>query len=122
MLFRGGIHASFQVSAPYARSERRLRVAGTEAWLEGNMEDGELKILPCHGGEVEPVDLEGVKDDSHGGGDRRILADFIEWIENPESKPHATLEEGFRGLAIACAADDSRRALRVLKIDRYLAC
>jgi predicted dehydrogenase len=86
---------------------RTLNIHGTEGYLRGNLERGELELAVYRrsGAKLEPIPLL-LDDDGHGGGDSFILPEFFDCIERGVP-PSSSVKDGLRASAIAFAADDS---------------
>jgi len=86
---------------------RTLNIHGTEGYLRGNVETGDLELAVYreHGATLKKIPLE-LNADGHGGGDSFILPEFFDCIAR-NTPPSASVYDGLRASAIAFAADDS---------------
>lgn len=95
-----------------ARPCRTIHLVGTQGEIEGVMEEGKFVVRhadPRRGHEYseEPVDLS-VTGDGHGGGDLRLVGDFVRVVKGePASLSTTTVEDSINGHMIAFAADDA---------------
>lgn len=116
--FENGATATRNMVGGAAKSYRTLHIVGTEGDIQGNLEDGFFEIR-----KPDPARKEGyaslrtdlnVTDDSHGGGDLRLMADFVDVLMGGEpSLSYTALEESIYGHAIAFAAKRSRKENRL---------
>ncbi len=99
---------------------RTLTIHGTEGYITGHMEKGELKIAVYResGMELKTIPLD-LADDGHGGGDSFILQELFDCIENGTA-PAATVYDGLRASAIAFAADASAGSGQVVELSDWL--
>ncbi len=100
---------------------RTLTLHGTEGYIVGNMEKGELRVAVYResGMELKTIPLD-LADDGHGGGDSYILRELFDCIENG-TEPAATVYDGLRASAIAFAADASAASGQAVELAPYLA-
>lgn len=78
ILFEDDITASFVMTAFSNEIHRSIKVHGSKAELEGDLEKSEI-ILKPYGKEQEIIDVRQFADDFsyHSGGDRQMLVDFV---------------------------------------------
>jgi len=79
--FKGGATAALTMSGLTSRSDRTLSVMGTAGEIYGNLEENRITVAPF-GREPEILDLGSETSDfsGHGGGDGRLLRDFVNYI------------------------------------------
>ena len=118
--FANGATGSFTMVGGSAKSERNIHIVGTRGEIKGTFEDGRFvmrRMLPSTkaGYEEEVFDLN-VSDDmigargGHGGGDRNLVLDFLDYLNGGEpSVCCATLEDSLRSHLVAYAADRARK-------------
>lgn len=105
--YENDIRATYTVNVVSGRSTRQIRVLGTKASAEGDMEAASLKVWPRHGGSPYTFDLSATTAaSSHGGADDKILKDFFRCCETLE-KPRSSWMDGRTGIQTALAARES---------------
>ena len=110
--FENGVVATHDLVTNTARATRTVDITGSEGEISGDMESGRFTIRhanPLSGGEfIEEVVDCGVSGDLHGGGDARLVADFLAVMKGEEpSISTTTLQDSLNSHLIAYAADRS---------------
>lgn len=101
------VTASFSLNAFHTRSTRTIRIGGTKGELWGDMHDKKI-YLQMHGGEVQCIELN-AELTGHGGGDRGLVADAVEYFAGKENIPGiTTLDDSADSHYLAFAAEESR--------------
>ena len=100
------------VNMEFAKQEvRSVRIMGTKGEIIGNMEDGTYTLKRFATGERVEFHC-GVSGDGHGGGDERMVADFLHLVrEHQEEASPSALTSATASLQshlIAFAAEESR--------------
>jgi hypothetical protein len=108
-----------------AKPCRSIHIIGTKGEIQGVMEDGYFIIRyfdahKCHEYIEERIDIN-IVNDGHGGGDLRLIADFVKVMEGaPPSISTTSLEDSINGHLIGFAADTAMFEKRVIGIDNLL--
>src|SRR5262249_51213527 len=108
--FEHGALGSFMACMGQPRTNRRLRVFGTDGSLEGDIAESRIVVHKPHrrgtGWEVavHEVDAEG---GNHHGGDAVISAAFWRLVGNDPEGAKAGLREGIEAVLVALAAQES---------------
>lgn len=111
--FADGSTGTFSLNGNAAKSCRRLHLVGTCGEIEGIMEEGCFTIRypdisVGHGYREERVNVD-VTDNMHGGGDMRLVSDFLRVIRGEQpSISTTTLDDSVNGHFVGFAADRSR--------------
>lgn len=119
--FDDGCVATHDMVGGLAKPCRTIHVMGTTGEIEGIMEEGRLVVRhpdtrAGHEYSEEPVDLSATGD-MHGGGDFRLVADFLRVIRGePASLSTTDLMDSIHGHMIAFAADHSMLEHRMVEI------
>ncbi len=92
---------------------RDLRIFGTDGYLEGKLEEGQL-FVQNYWKDKQPRLIPLQTTDGHGGGDKPILECFLKSIEKKE-RPLSTIMNGVRASLLAFAADESAKKGKVIK-------
>lgn len=123
--FAGGAIATHNLLCATARPSRTMHIIGTNGEIEGDFEDGIIKYRkfnledgPDFDEEIIDVNISGGELDGHGGGDTKLIADFVSLIQDPSNPALSTskIDDSVNGHLIAFAADDSMRQGRVVEI------
>jgi predicted dehydrogenase len=122
--FANGVTATHDMFGASARPERRIHIIGTRAELEGQMEAGWIRIrrpdlapTPNHCIEEEITIDQDMGGDAvgHGGGDQRLLNDFVATLLGEPGAIGATrIQDSLIGHQITFAADVAMTQGRVV--------
>lgn len=111
--FADGCTGSFSLNGNAAKPGRRLHLIGTHGEIEGVMEEGcftirHFDLSAGHGYREDHVKVD-VTDNMHGGGDMRLVSDFLRVIRGEQpSISTTTLADSVNGHFVGFAADRSR--------------
>ena len=123
--FDNGVTATHNLFGASARPTRTIHILGTEGELEGDMEDGLIKLRTprvekSHEYRQEVIDVNitgGGGQGGHGGGDERLVADFASILRgNEPSKSVTNIQDSLTGHLIAFAADTAMCQGRVVEL------
>ncbi|MFW6156801.1 MAG: Gfo/Idh/MocA family protein [Armatimonadota bacterium] len=120
--FENGATASHDMITATSRPGRTVHIWGTDGEIEGFMEDGAFVVRhpdPREGHEYseERVDLD-ISGAMHGGGDMRLVEDFIRAIRGEERSISSTdVLDSVYGHLIAYAADEAMMQRKVVEIE-----
>jgi predicted dehydrogenase len=119
--FADGSTASHNMIGGAAKPAREIHLVGTKGEIQGRMEDGMFfvrypdpsdKKMYCE----QRVDVT-VRGDMHGGGDMRLVGDFLRTLRGePASISCTALEDSIHGAQIGFAADRSMNEHRPVEI------
>lgn len=119
--FEDGSTASHSLTGATAKPSRTIHITGTKGEISGTMEEGSFVIrrpndVPGQTYTEETIKLN-VTADMHGGGDLRLVADFVSALrgETP-SLSSTSLEKSIYGHQIGFAAERSRTENRIAEI------
>lgn len=110
MEFEGGANATFTLSAFTEKEVRRVRIMGTKGEIYGDMEEGVYTLHRFATGERVEFHC-GVSGDGHGGGDDRMVAEFLHHVREHKDQEGAALTSATASLQshlIAFASEESR--------------
>lgn len=110
MEFDNGANASFTLSGFTQHIARTVQVMGTHGEIQGNMEDGVVKIYHFATGK-QILHQFSPTGDGHGGGDDRFIRSFVDAIRQFDDDPNQGLTSAAASLQshlIAFAAEQSR--------------
>lgn len=118
--FGDNVTASFSMEAFTSYSGRRTRVMGAMGDMVGDM--NELLITDFRTGKqskMVPIaeDVEGYKNDGHGGGDWPLAHDFVQAVaqQNPKLLT-STIDESIESHIMGFMAEESRKKNRIMDI------
>jgi predicted dehydrogenase len=127
--FEDGATGTLNMTGGASKGERNIHIIGTKGEILGVMEDAKFtirKIDPSPGREYsdEVFDLKAGADSSgsfggHGGGDERLVADFVNLMRGEKpSISCTTLEDSIYGHLAVFRADKAREEKRGISLDR----
>jgi Oxidoreductase family, C-terminal alpha/beta domain len=118
--FEGGVTANFSMEAftPYAG--RRTRVMGSMGFIEGDMDTFTLHDFKTGKSElvdVKVTDVDGYQKSGHGGGDWRLVADFVQAVskKNPALLT-STIDQSIESHVACFMAEKSRLQGKMMPI------
>lgn len=125
--FANGVTASHDMLCATSRPCRKIHIIGSLGEIEGDMEAGEIFVRhPSSGPNPDPNRAEDVyteekitieaQADGHGGGDSRLIDDFVSAISGGQSGARTRIEDSLTGHLIAFAADTAMMENRVVEI------
>jgi predicted dehydrogenase len=123
--FADGATGTLNLMGGSARPSRCIHLLGTRGEIEGKFEDSRFVIRhadprPGHEYTEEVIDLKLTGDmhgqrGGHGGGDMRLVADFVRIMQGEQPSPSCTsLEDSINGHLVGFAADEAMRQSRVV--------
>ncbi|PYI53511.1 Gfo/Idh/MocA family protein [Paenibacillus flagellatus] len=121
--FEDGSTASHNMTGGTSKPCRSIHLIGTKGEIQGVMEDGFFVVRhpdPRAGHEYreERVELN-VSNDMHGGGDLRLVEDFVRTLRGEAPSLSSTALEGsIYGHLIGFAADESMESGRTVGLDK----
>ena len=120
--FENGSLATHDLVSNSSRATRRLQIVGTKGEIFGDMVSGQFTVwkpAAIDGKEYtkEVVDT-GVSEDMHGGGDLRLVRDFLSLVRGEQpSLATTSLSDSLNSHKIAFAADISMQESRIVDFD-----
>ncbi|MFZ4775165.1 MAG: Gfo/Idh/MocA family protein [Terrimicrobiaceae bacterium] len=121
--FENGATASHDLFSNVPMTNRTMHIVGTLGDIHGDLTLGEITVrtldptLPGNKFYIEEKMPAGVEGDMHGGGDFRLVEDFINALSGEATSPGATrIEDSLAGHLIAFAADTAMTGRTVVEI------
>ena len=115
MEYDTGVTVVFTVSMHSDKGDRHVFIHGTTGSIKGSFDDQIVYL--CKTGqpdkEFKPADTGG----SHGGGDRVLCDNFINYIEKKDGENQ--LIDGITASVMALAADESRKSGQVIDMEIF---
>lgn len=106
-----GVTINFTMSAFTGRCYRNLKIMGTHGCIEGHM-DRNVVVYEPFGGEKVEIDITKLGESlaGHGGGDYRMMDQFIELMQNPDAQTGmmTSIERSIESHVVALLAEESR--------------
>ena len=121
--FDDGAVATHDMIGGTAKACRTIHIRGTEGEIQGTMEDGCFVVRQPDAdqgnGYTEQAIEVGVSEDMHGGGDLRLVKDFVRVVRGEQPSASTTdLMDSIHGHEIAYAADQAMRQGCVINLNR----
>lgn len=120
MEFENEVTAAFSMCAFTNDCSRTIKIMGTKGEIKGAFEKNEIQILDFSTGSSEVITLK-ASNFGHGGGEYKLMKDFITLIQNSgtgEGRTSAT--KSVQGHLMAFAAEKSRIEKKIIELDKYL--
>ncbi len=121
--FENGATASHDLFTNVPMTNRTMHIVGTLGDIHGDLNSGMITVrsldpkLPKNKFYTEEQIQTGVEGDMHGGGDFRLVEDFVSTLSGRPTSPGATrIEDSLAGHLIAFAADHAMMERRVVEI------
>ena len=127
IVFENGATGTFSMIGGSAKSERNIHIVGTKGEIKGSFEDSRYVIR-----KMEPDSQKGYSETvfelndkgdkigaqgAHGGGDRMLVLDFLEYLNGEApSVSCATLEDSAISHRAVFRADEARREGKIVEI------
>ena len=120
ILFADGVTASFSMEAFTPWGGRRTRIMGSMGFIEGDMNKfttydfrtGQSKTF-----ESKALDVENYKNEGHGGGDWRLVADWVQAVSRKDpSLLTSTIDASIESHVMCFDAEKSRMENKVIDI------
>lgn len=121
--FDNGSTATFEMNTGVFRSTRELHIFGSEGELDGDFTNGLITIRNANLDTVSfreetiDVNLVGGEVSGHGGGDSRLMEDFVRACLHEEgTPPHTLIRNSVNGHMIGYAALVAQREKRTVEL------
>ncbi|MDI4649686.1 Gfo/Idh/MocA family protein [Cohnella hashimotonis] len=121
MEFENEITAVFTMSAFTENTSRTLKLMGTEGELRATMDTDEIEVRRFGSGSTERIQLSTPDGHiGHGGGDSRLVKDFLDVIRSDGKSYSATsAHASIQSHLMAFAAERSRLEKRMVRLDEF---
>ena len=129
--FEDGCTATHNMVGGTARPSRSIHLVGTEGEIQGVFDDSKFCVRridprPGHEYDEQWIDLNESGDmhgafGGHGGGDLRLVKDFVDLVNGGEPSLACTrIEDSVSGHLVGFLADLAMEEERVVRVDEYL--
>jgi predicted dehydrogenase len=126
--FENGSTATLNMIGGTAKPSRKIHIIGTHGEIEGCFEDSQFVVRhidprPVHEYSEETIDINIHEDTTgvtgqHGGGDLRVIADFLRVLRGEKPSISSTdIEDSINGHLIGFCADRSARERKTVEIN-----
>lgn len=120
ILFDKEVTATFNMEAFTPWGGRRTRVMGSQGYIEGDMDQftvWDFRTDKSKKYESKVLDVENYKNEGHGGGDWRLVADWIQAVSQQNaSLLTSTIDASIESHIMCFMAEESRFNNRVMEI------
>lgn len=120
MEFVDGVTASFSMEAFTPYGGRRTHVMGSMGHIYGDMNTftiSDFRTKESKTYDARSIEIENYKNSGHGGGDWRLVRDWIQAItQNNPGLLSSTIDVSIESHVMGFAAEQSRKSLRVEKV------
>lgn len=120
ILFKNNITASFNMEAFTPWGGRRTRVMGSMGFIEGDMSKFTIYDFRTDQSktiESKVLDVENYKNEGHGGGDWRLVADWVQAVsQNNPGLLTSTIDASIESHIMCFMAEESRANKKVMDI------
>ncbi len=121
MEFKNGITAAFTMCAFTNEMSRTIKLMGTKGEIRGHMEKNQIEVIEFGNSKKTTIDLNvGVDIHGHGGGDERLMADFISLIREENKNGLTSAKNSVQSHLMAFAAEKSRIEGKVINLEQYI--
>lgn len=119
MEFENDVEVSFVMSAFTKECKRTITLMGTNGEIQGDMEEGRIRIFDFVSGNTEEIYLH-TPSKGHSGSDERMMHDFVQLLGNSENSEVPT----GAGISVdshlmALAAEESRLSGETIDFATY---
>lgn len=114
--YANGVTVAFSLLPLTHLESRYVHICGSQATLRGRSVNSELRVHPYLSGKqivCDPAPVSG----GHGGSDQNIVEDFLDWLDEPNHRPKATIIESLEAMVVACGIDLAMREHRVVELE-----
>lgn len=110
--YRNGIRVQFSVNMFAHKGDRTITIIGDKGRLSGSLAKGEMELIGSSDGDRTIIETAS-KDGSHGGGDARLVEDFVNIVLGKEPN-RADSSAGYLATLLAEKSDQSMREGRTI--------
>ena len=124
--FEDGTTGTFNLVGGASKALRSMHIIGTEGEIQGDLEDGTFVVRHMEHGPDGPEYVEETVDPAesdkdrggHGGGDERLVADFVRVLRGEEPSLSTTsLDDSVNGHLLGFSADQAMEEHRVVDLE-----
>lgn len=113
-----GSTATFNMIGFSSENTRTIRIYGTKGDIRAHQSKNEIEINDFLTGEKEIIKIdESITRKGHGGGDERLLRDFLDAVEGKPSEKKTSALNSLQSHLMAFAAEKSRKEGRTVEIE-----
>lgn len=113
-----GSTATFNMSGLSSENTRTIRIFGTKGDIRAHLEKGEIEVCDFLTGKKERFDIDYTTIvSSHGGGDSRLLKDFLDAISGKPAEQKTSAVISLQSHLMAFAAEKSRKLDKAVQIE-----
>ncbi len=121
MEFENDVTAAFTMCAFSNEMGRTIKLMGTKGEIRGHMEKNQIEVIEFGTSKKLTIDLNiGVDIHGHGGGDERLMADFINLIRENNNNGLTSAKNSVQSHLMSFAAEKSRLEGTVINLKEYM--
>ncbi|EPR14052.1 Gfo/Idh/MocA family protein [Ruminiclostridium papyrosolvens] len=121
MEFENGTTAVFTMCAFSNEMGRTIKLMGTKGEIRGHMEKNQIEVIEFGTSKKVTIDLNiGVDIHGHGGGDERLMSDFINLIREDNNNGLTSAKNSVQSHLMSFAAEKSRIEGTVINLKEYM--
>jgi len=121
--FDNGVTATFNLSGFTNRMARTLKIMGEDGEIRASEYDNVIEVIPYSSNAVDRSDVLVIHPEapgsSHGGGDSRIVEDFLALIEGRPAEAATDIQRSVESHMMACAAEEARESGTVVDVMQF---
>lgn len=122
MEFENEVTAVFTMSAFTERTSRTLKLMGTQGEIRATMESNEIEVRRFGGSSEKIVLADPQGHVGHGGGDFRLVQDFLDTVRSNGARSSATsAQASLHSHLMAFASERSRVEKRMVRLEEFVA-
>ena len=121
MEFENGVTAVFTMCAFTNEMSRTIKLMGTKGEIRGHMEKNQIEVIEFGTSKKVTIDHNiGVDIHGHGGGDERLMNDFISLIREENKNGLTSAKNSVQSHLMAFAAEKARVEGTVVNLKKYI--
>ncbi len=121
MEFENDVTAAFTMCAFSNEMGRTIKLMGTKGEIRGHMEKNQIEVIEFGTSKKLTIDLNiGVDIHGHGGGDERLMCDFINLIRENNNDCLTSAKNSVQSHLMSFAAEKSRLEGTVINLKEYM--
>jgi hypothetical protein len=121
--FDNGVTATFGLSAFTNRMGRTMKIMGEHGEIKVSELNSTIEIVPFASNAMDQCQSTLIQSRSvssaHGGGDTRLVDDFIAKVEGDQAEMLCSIEKSTESHMMACAAEEARVSGGVVSVAEF---
>jgi len=121
--FDNGVTATFNLSGFTNRMTRTLKIMGEDGEIRASEYENVIEVIPYSANAVDRSDTIVIHPEAttsgHGGGDSRIVEDFLALLEGRQTEAASGIQQSVESHMMACAAEEARISGQVIDVAAF---